>query len=124
MSLSQFNYLLNALEEAAQAGEPAKYGYGERRRKLLEYVANLERKAQPPEAPAINVESRDFYELCQRYRHSQEWYPHGLTPSQTFEDIKRYVRCGAIPWSESYLERVRAGEAEYESWLSNYTPLL
>jgi hypothetical protein len=22
------------------------------------------------------------------------------------------------------LERVRAGEAEYESWLSNYTPLL
>jgi hypothetical protein len=55
-----------------------------------------------PEAPAINVESRDFYELCQRYRHSQEWFPHGLTPSRTFEDIKKYIRCGETPWKESY----------------------
>jgi hypothetical protein len=58
--------------------------------------------SQPPEAPAINVESRDFYELCQRYRHSQEWFPHGLTPSRTFEDIKKYIRCGETPWKESY----------------------
>ena len=43
MSNSPFIYLLNAFEEAAQADEPAKYGYGERRRKLIEYVAKLER---------------------------------------------------------------------------------
>jgi hypothetical protein len=50
----------------------------------------------------INVESRDFYELCQRYRHSQEHFPHGLTPTQTFEDLKEYIRSGTTPWKESY----------------------
>jgi hypothetical protein len=41
--MSPFMYLLNAFEEASQADEPAKWGYGERRRKLIEYVTKLER---------------------------------------------------------------------------------
>lgn len=48
--------------------------------------------------PAFDVDSRDFYELCQQYRLSQEWYPHGMTPTETFEDLKRYIKTGKLPW--------------------------
>lgn len=42
MSNRPFIYLLNAFEEASQADDPAKWGYGEKRRKLIEYVTKLE----------------------------------------------------------------------------------
>lgn len=42
---TQFDYLLNALELAAQADQPAEHGYGEKRRALYAHVRELERKA-------------------------------------------------------------------------------
>jgi hypothetical protein len=43
---SQFIYLLNAFEEASQSDDPARHGYGEKRRKLIEYVERLERAVE------------------------------------------------------------------------------
>ena len=40
--MSQFTYLLNAMENAAQANDPATAGYGLARRAVLEYVQSLE----------------------------------------------------------------------------------
>jgi hypothetical protein len=42
---TQFDYLLNALESAAQADKPAEHGYAEERRALFAYVRDLERRA-------------------------------------------------------------------------------
>lgn len=49
--MSQFIYLLNAMERAAQAENPAEHDYGAKRRAVLEYVAKLE--TTPPEALRI-----------------------------------------------------------------------
>jgi hypothetical protein len=46
--MSQFIYLLNAMENAAQAADPSTAGYGLKRRAVLEYVEKLE--SSPPEA--------------------------------------------------------------------------
>lgn len=43
---TQFDYLLNAFEQASQADEPAKEGYGEKRRALLAHVRELEANAE------------------------------------------------------------------------------
>jgi len=41
----QFEYLLNAMENAAQSASPALQGYGEKRKAVLDYVAaHLSRK--------------------------------------------------------------------------------
>ena len=40
--MSQFIYLLNAMEDAAQAADPSTKGYGLKRRAVLEYVEKLE----------------------------------------------------------------------------------
>lgn len=40
-----FDYLLNAMLDAARHEHPAEHGYGEKRRKLYEHVRELERKA-------------------------------------------------------------------------------
>jgi hypothetical protein len=42
---TQFDYLLNAFEEASQSGRPADHGYAEKRRALFAYVRGLERIA-------------------------------------------------------------------------------
>lgn len=51
---TQFDYLLNALEAAAQTDAPAEHGYGEKRRKLYQHVRELERKAANYDAAAGN----------------------------------------------------------------------
>jgi hypothetical protein len=43
--LTQFDYLLNALEFAAQAENPAKADYGGARQRLFAHVRELARKA-------------------------------------------------------------------------------
>lgn len=43
---TQFDYLLNAFEQASQADEPAKEGYAEKRRALLAHVRKLEADAE------------------------------------------------------------------------------
>lgn len=40
----EFEYRLNRMERAAQDPEPAKMGYGEHRRRVFEYVADLQRR--------------------------------------------------------------------------------
>ena len=44
-TLTQFDYLLNALELAAQADKPAEHSYGAKRQALFAYVRGLERDA-------------------------------------------------------------------------------
>lgn len=39
-----------------------------------------------------NLEGRDFYELCQQYRHAKH------DPVKEFEAIKEWIRTGALPW--------------------------
>jgi len=46
--LTQFDYLLNAFEDASQSAEPAKNGYAEKRRALFEYVRDLESRVDGP----------------------------------------------------------------------------
>lgn len=49
---TQFDYLLNTLEHASQADDPAKAGYGEARKALFAYVRSLEKSWLPiSEAP-------------------------------------------------------------------------
>ena len=43
--MSHFIYLLNAMENAAQASDPSTAGYGLARRAVLEYVEKLEAPA-------------------------------------------------------------------------------
>jgi hypothetical protein len=42
---TQFDYLLNALERASQADNPAEHGYADKRRSLFAYVRELEARA-------------------------------------------------------------------------------
>ena len=44
------------------------------------------------------LESRDFYELCQEYRHSQEGREGMPTPGECFENLKKYILTGELPW--------------------------
>jgi hypothetical protein len=39
---SKFVYVLNTFEHASQAEEPARNGYAEKRRAVMEYVRNIE----------------------------------------------------------------------------------
>jgi hypothetical protein len=48
--MSRFIYLLNAMENAAQAANPAKEGYAAKRRAVLEYVEKLEVRVVEREA--------------------------------------------------------------------------
>lgn len=41
---SPFVYILNAMEVASQAENPAEHGYGDKRRAVLDYVASLEKR--------------------------------------------------------------------------------
>lgn len=59
--------------------------------RMDEYISKL-----APEARRVDVESRDFYELCQRYRFSKEWIAPGTV--KCFEDLKRYITTGELPW--------------------------
>lgn len=48
---------------------------------------------------APHVDGRDFYELCQYYRHSKEIMPPGLPNTvQAFNDLKEYIKTGKLPW--------------------------
>lgn len=38
------------------------------------------------------LEGEEFYEMCQSYRTSEEWYPHGMTPTLRFEALKNWIR--------------------------------
>jgi hypothetical protein len=57
--------------------------------------------AQRAEAVAPNVEGRDFYELCQAYRHAPDGIPrHPSLPNAVvaFASLKEYLKTGKLPW--------------------------
>jgi hypothetical protein len=45
--LTQFDYLLNAMEAAAQHENPAEHGYAQKRQALYAYVRGLENRPSP-----------------------------------------------------------------------------
>lgn len=48
---------------------------------------------------APNVAGRDFYELCQQYRHSKEMMPYGVPNTvQAFKNLQEYITTGKLPW--------------------------
>jgi len=52
-TFTQFDYLLNAFEQASQSEKPADIGYGDKRRALYTYVRGLE--SAPSPIPAVAV---------------------------------------------------------------------
>ena len=54
-----FEYLLNAMEEAAQSSIPHKLGYGDKRKGVFDYVSQLERELAAALAELANVKD-DF----------------------------------------------------------------
>lgn len=55
--LTQFDYLLNAMEAAAQHENPADHGYAQKRQALYAYVRGLENRplATPDTLPPVEV---------------------------------------------------------------------
>ena len=53
-----------------------------------------------PVRSAPNVDGRDFYELCQEYRHSKEIMPHPSLPNtvRAFDNLRDYIKTGKLPW--------------------------
>ena len=51
-TLTQFDYLLNAMTEAGRHDKPAEHGYGAKRRALYAHVRELERLAAQAQAAA------------------------------------------------------------------------
>ena len=45
---TQFDYLLNAFEEASQSSDPAEHAYGAKRESLFKYVRALEERSDGP----------------------------------------------------------------------------
>ena len=64
--------------------------------KAKEYIADLEKANVKLRDQAIKyidrLETRDFYELCQQYRHQK------IDAATEFELIKEYIRTGKLPW--------------------------
>lgn len=48
---------------------------------------------------APNVDGRNFYELCQQYRHAREIERPGRPNAvQAFNNLREYIKTGALPW--------------------------
>lgn len=67
---------------------------------LAEEIWRLRRSAGPSRHMAPNVDGRDFYELCQQYRHAKEIMPHPSLPNvvQAFNNLREYIKTGKLPW--------------------------
>ena len=65
-----------------------------------EIYANIRNKALEEVAAPLEfrLNSRDFYELCQQYRHER------IDAAPQFEAIKKYILTGELPWP-SYEEQ-------------------
>lgn len=71
-----FEYALNRMEAAGQADEPAKHDYGEKRRAIFAYVAELQRAlAKSVELQAHYATLLNEYDGGKRhsFRDAQEW---------------------------------------------------
>ena len=53
---TQFDYLLNAFEEASQSDDPGEHDYGAKREALFKYVRDLENSSNGPSMPAAYIE--------------------------------------------------------------------
>jgi hypothetical protein len=58
MSTTPFEYLLNAMEHAAAETHPAKHGYAEKRRAVLDYVATVAEIAEARKAEMLDLANK------------------------------------------------------------------
>ena len=68
-----------------------------------DYMAKLPSPTASPcvarRTVAPDVDGRDFYELCQQYRHAQEMMPYGMpNVVQCFDNLREYIKTGKLPW--------------------------
>jgi ABC-type phosphate transport system auxiliary subunit len=59
-------------------------------------------------AVAKDLDGRDFYELCQQYRHER----HDPQVSIAFERLKDYIKTGRLPWPSYDLSSAAPHEGE------------
>lgn len=86
---------------AAQADVPGLSGHDyspeEAYKEACAFARTLELELSAQRQPVYDLDSRNFYELCQQYRHAR------IDAAKEFEAIKAYLRDGTLPW-ESYDE--------------------
>jgi len=95
---TQFDYLLNAFEEASQSSDPDEHGYGAKREALFEYVRALENRSNGPKSEPL---VKAWNESVQRgLKH--EFFQDGLA-ADTYElqPWQAYVEGWRDAWLES-----------------------
>ena len=93
--MSQFIYLLNAMEDAAQAADPSTKGYGLKRRAVLEYVEKLEAvrgEAEGPSAISNAGESHTAAELADMMERAAAGVSFVELSGQPLADAIRFLR--------------------------------
>lgn len=55
-----------------------------------EWLEDIEYRVKPE--PFAFLESQDFYEVCQEYRHAKDCDKHSISPSGAFENLKDFIR--------------------------------
>jgi hypothetical protein len=98
---TQFDYLLNAFEQASQSDKPAEHGYGEKRRALFAYVRELEARAAELAAPAQGVEALAAQiEALPMPGRDRIWRPRDAFDAgfrAGIEDSAKLVRSSSVP---------------------------
>jgi len=90
----QFEYLLNAMENAAQSASPALQGYGEKRKAVLDYVAAL--RSEPVGAElAINPTGEAADAFWRYWKANGETHKHGYYES-TWGAINAALRVAGV----------------------------
>lgn len=76
-------------------------------RSMANHNADLNAQGGPSRPVAPNVDGRDFYELCQQYRHSKEIESHPSLPNtpRAFNNLREYIKAGRLPWPSYEDER-------------------
>lgn len=78
-------------------------------------VEDAAQRAEERRTVAPDVDGRDFYELCQQYRHSREIVPHGhVNTVQAFDNLREYIKTGKLPWPSYQRDDVNNGERSDE----------
>jgi len=62
-------------------------------------IRGLQESGWTVEQSIPSVDGRDFYELCQQYRHAKH------DPVSEFDAIREYVRSGKLPWASYEIVR-------------------
>ena len=82
---TQFDYLLNAFEEASQSDDPAGHNYRAKREALFKYVRDLENSSNGPSMPAEPTMGM-WDDFCEVYK----------VPFDAFEQAYKAMRAGYV----------------------------